>query len=280
MSTVQNAVARRNQNQPTIGELIQQLRPEIQRALPNGMNADRMARLALTVLRKTPKLANCTAESFAGSLLTAASLGLEPGNGEAYLVPYGKECQLIIGYQGFAKLFWQHPMAAHLDAQAVYENDDFDYAYGLDPFLRHKPAKGDRGQVTEYYAVAKLKTGASAFVVLSASEVKQLRGGKVGTSGDIKDPMHWMERKTALRQLVKLLPRSTDMDRALATDERTGAGLHRDRVAEREILDGSTPPAIENTPDAGPTNTDTGEVLTGELVDGDYNDAAWLEGQA
>src|SRR5258708_3628482 len=100
------------------------------------MNADRMARLALTVLRKTPKLANCTAESFAGSLLTAASLGLEPGNGEAYLVPYGKECQLIIGYQGFAKLFWQHPMAAHLDAQAVYANDDFDYAYGLDPFLR------------------------------------------------------------------------------------------------------------------------------------------------
>lgn len=276
MSTVQNAVARRNQNQPTIGELIQQLRPEIQRALPNGMNADRMARLALTVLRKTPKLAQCSAESFAGSLLTAASLGLEPGNGEAYLVPYKTECQLIIGYQGFAKLFWQHPMAAHLDAQAVYENDDFDYAYGLDPFLRHKPAKGDRGQVVEYYAVAKLKTGASAFVVLSAAEVKALRGGKVGTSGDIKDPMHWMERKTALRQLVKLLPRSTDMDRALATDERTGAGLHRDRVAERELVDGKTPPAIETT-EAGPTNIDTGEVYQAEIVD-EQADAAWLAG--
>jgi recombination protein RecT len=278
VSTVQNAVARRNQEQPTIGALIQQMRPEIQRALPNGMSADRMARLALTVLRKTPKLANCTAESFAGSLLTAASLGLEPGNGEAYLVPYGKECQLIIGYQGFAKLFWQHPMAAHLDAQAVHEKDDFDYAYGLDPFLRHKPAKGDRGAVTEYYAVAKLKTGASAFVVLSAAEVKLLRGGKVGTSGDIKDPMHWMERKTALRQLVKLLPRSTDMDRALGTDERTGSELHRDRVAERELIDGNTPPALT---EAGPVDTGTGEVLTGELVDEDAAaaDAAWQNGE-
>lgn len=278
MSTVQNAVAKRNENQPTIGSLIQQMRPEIQRALPRGMDADRIARLALTVLRKDPKLAKCAPESFAGALLSAAALGLEPGvNGEAYLVPYGRECNLIIGYQGFAKLFWQHPLAAHLDAQAVHENDQFDYAYGLNPFLTHKPAKGDRGQVTEYYAVAKLSTGASAFVVLSAAEVKALRGGKVGSSGNIPDPMHWMERKTAVRQLVKLLPKSSDMDRALAADEQHGTELHRGQVAEREILDGNRP-AIENTPDAGPTNTETGEVLQGELVEEGYDDAAWMAG--
>jgi recombination protein RecT len=190
------------------------------RALPKHMDADRLARLALTVVRQSDieahkarkpenSLARCTPESFAGALLTAAALGLEPGvNQEAYLVPYKGECTLIVGYQGFAKLFWQHPLAKHLDAHAVHAKDDFDYAYGLAQYLRHKPAKGERGKITHYYAVAELSTGASAFVVLTADEVKKLRGGKVGPSGNIPDPMHWMERKTALRQLVKLLPKS------------------------------------------------------------------------
>jgi recombination protein RecT len=280
VSSVQNAVAKRNENQPTLGQVIQRMVPEIQRALPRHMSGDRMARLALTVLRKDPALAKTTPESFAGALLTGAGLGLEPGvNNEAYLVAYGRECQLIIGYQGFAKLFWQHPLAAHLDAQAVHENDEFDYAYGLNPYLNHKPAKGDRGKVTDYYAVAKLSTGASAFVVLSAEEVKKLRGGKVGGNGKIADPMHWMERKTAVRQLVKLLLKSSEMDRAIRDDERGGSELHRERVVERELLDGKTAPAIENT-EAGPTNTDTGEVVQAEFVEEDptFDDAAWQNG--
>src|SRR5690625_5861271 len=95
---------------PTIGQVINQMQGEIARALPKGMDADRMARLALTVVRQTPRLAESTPQSFAGALLTAAALGLEPGvNGEADLVPYrGKkecitECQLIIGYQRVTK---------------------------------------------------------------------------------------------------------------------------------------------------------------------------------
>lgn len=250
-----NAMAKRDQDQPTIGQVIQQMRPEIERALPKGMDGDRMARLALTVVRQTPKLARCTPASFAGALLTAAALGLEPGvNGEAYLVPYGTECQLIIGYQGMAKLFWQHPMASYLDAQAVYAEDEFDYAYGLDPFLRHKPAMGERGEVVAYYAVAKLTSGASSFVVLSPQQVKALRQGKVGPSGDIKDPERWMERKTVLRQLVKLLPRSTQMNHALVSDERAGTELGSAKVPEA-ITSGM--PAHD---------PETGEVLSGEVM--------------
>jgi recombination protein RecT len=144
----------------TIPQFIQKLQPEIARALPKHMDGDRIARLALTVVRQSEieaqksrkpgnSLMNCTVDSFAGALLTAAALGLEPGvNQEAYLVPYKGECTLIVGYQGFAKLFWQHPLAKHLDAHAVHANDEFDYAYGIAQYLRHKPAKGERGQIT------------------------------------------------------------------------------------------------------------------------------------
>lgn len=248
---------------PSIGQVIQSMQGEIARALPKHMDADRMARLALTVVRQTPKLAQTTPESFAGALLTAAALGLEPGvNDEVYLVPYGRECQLIIGFKGMTKLFYQHPMAQYIDAQAVYERDDFDYAYGTNPFLNHKPARGDRGDVVEYYAVAKLSNGASAFVVLSPDEVKALRNGAEGPSGKIKDPQRWMERKTAIRQLVKLLPKSTTLATAAVTDERMGSDLRRDLP---QITGEQPATQIEHTPQ-GPVDTTTGEVLP----DGEY----------
>jgi recombination protein RecT len=244
---------------PTIATVIKQMAPEIQRALPRGMDGDRIARLALTAVRKDAKLAKCSPESFAGSLLTAAAMGLEPNvNGEAYLVPYKGECTLIIGYAGMAKLFWQSPLAKHLDAQAVRERDEFDYEYGLTPRLHHKPASGNRGQVVAYYAVAALTTGATRFVVLSPDEVKALRGGKIGTSGAIPDPQNWMERKTVLRQLFKTLPKTTHLNRALEVDERDGSELHRELVQEREAAD-TMRPAI-----AGP---DVDGAYPAEVVD-------------
>lgn len=247
MSTDVALPSERTAEPPSIGKIIERMQPELRRALPKGMDADRMARLALTVLRQSEmqaqaagkphmSLASCSPQSFAGALMTAAALGLEPGvNGEAYLVPYKRECQLIIGYQGYAKLFWQNPLARHLDAQAVYANDEFDYEYGLTPSLRHKPARGERGEVIYYYAVATLSTGGSSFVVLTPGEVKKLRGGKVGTSGNIDDPMRWMERKTVLRQLIKTLPRSTQLNAAMNADEELGTSLRARRAADAVI---------------------------------------------
>lgn len=257
--TATTEIARADE-QTTIAQYLRRLQPEIARALPMGMDADRVTRLALTVIRQSDiearkadkpeaSLANCSPESFAGSLLTASALGLEPGvNGEAYLVPYRRECTLIIGYQGYAKLFWQHPLAKHIDAHAVREKDEFDYGYGLGQYLRHKPAIGDRGKIILYWAAAELSTGASAFVVLTADEVKELRGGKVGPSGQIKDPMHWMERKTALRQLFKITPKSTGLAAAIAVDEQTGAVLAQ-RAIPKAIAAGDA--VSELPPSAG-----------------------------
>jgi recombination protein RecT len=239
-----------NPKPATIASFIQAMTPELARALPRGLDADRMARLALTVVRKTPKLAECTQASFAGALMTSAALGLEPGvNGEAHLVPYKNrgtlECQLIIGYPGFVKLFYQHPLAEHIDAQAVYERDEFDFEYGSNRFLRHRPAVGDRGDIVAYYAIATLTSGGSHFVVLTPQQVKDLRRGKEGSNGDIPDPERWMERKTALRQLVKMLPKSAVLTHAFEADEQPGSSRRARQVAE-DVID---------------VNPETGEVL-------------------
>lgn len=271
MTSVRGAVATQQQK-PTVEAFIGQIVPEIQRALPKGMDGDRIARLALTVVRKDRNLQQCDPYSFAGALLTAAALGLEVGTGEAHLVAYKGECTFIPDYKGLSKLFYQHPLARHLDCQAVYERDEFDYAYGLEPYLTHKPARGDRGAITEYYAVASLSTGAKAFVVLTPDEISALRGGKVGPDPRFKggDPMHWMERKTVLKQLMKLLPKSTTLQKALDADEKTG----RELAYERAVEGGVAPTAIESPPVQQGVDPATGEVADGVIVK-EPNEPAW-----
>lgn len=246
-----------SQPPPTLTQLIQRMGPEIQRALPTHLSGERIARLALTEIRKSEmakaagkskrSLAECQPESFLGALLTASAIGVEVGTPEAYLVPYGRECQLIIGYQGYTKLFWQHPQAAALDAFAVFSKDEFDYAYGLDAFLRHKPARGDRGPVVNYYAAVSLSTGGRHFEVFTPEEIRELRNGKVGGNGDIRDPQRWMERKTAIRQVLKPMPKSVQLAKAVDSDERDGSELYLDRVAEKEPAQALTPGVDEST---------------------------------
>jgi recombination protein RecT len=266
------AVARRADqgSGPTLAQYFRSLEPEMARALPKHMPAERMARIALTTVRrdKTGKLGRCTPESFAGALLTAAQLGLEVGNDEAYLVPYSGEVTLIVGYQGYAKLFWQSPLARHLDAQAVHAADFFEYEYGLSPRLVHRPAMvADRGPVVAFYAVAALSTGGSAFVVLSPEQVKALRA--TSKRPDVRDPMMWMERKTALRQLFKLLPKSAELNAALAADDQVRTDLTENVVESASYIDAEPPAAIEQVdPQTGeiPPPPDPDEPLWGEVA--------------
>lgn len=245
--------------QPSLVAALEKIKPELERALPRHLSGDRIARIVLTEVRKTPKLAQCTPDSFYGALLTAAALGLEPGvNGEAYLVPYDDrkrgvtECQLIVGYQGVAKLFWQHPLAKRMSAEYVCENDHFAYDKGLTLRLEHTPATGERGAVIGYYAIVELSTGGIAFDYFTADQIKRLRGGRVGPSGQIADPERWMERKTALKQVLKLLPKSVELTTAIRADETLGS-----MAVGKAIAAGDPTPELEYAdaePDADPTN--------------------------
>lgn len=197
----------------TVAQLIERQRGEIARALPKHMDADRIARIALTLFRQTPGLSRCDPQSFIGALMTASQLGLEPGPlGEAYLVPYGTQVTFIPGYRGLIKLAWQSGQLKHIDAQVVREGDDFDFAYGLEPYLRHRPARRDRGKVTEVYACATFLNGGSAFVVMSVEDVEAIRRrSKASKSGPWVTDWDAMAKKTLIKQLIRFLPLSTDL---------------------------------------------------------------------
>lgn len=241
----------KNGSSGTLKEFVRDMTPQIARALPAHVSPERIARIALTELRTVKHLAECTKESFGGALMTCAQLGLEPGKatGEAYLIPFfnkhrrAYEVSLIIGYAGMVKLFYQHPLAAGLDAQTVYESDEFEYQLGLDPVLRHKPMMtGNRGRPIAYYAVARLKGGGSAFTVMSPADIEANRQrSKAKDDGPWQTDYDEMAKKTCIRRLAKLLPKSTELSQALLQDEGVRTSLELDAVDEAPLYPDAIP---------------------------------------
>lgn len=217
----------------TLLDTLEGMRPQIARALPSMVEPDRFIRVALTTLRRTPKLLQCTPESVLGGLMTSAQLGLEPGPlGHAYLVPFynGKtkqhEAQWIIGYTGIIDLARRSGSIETMIARAVYEEDLFDVEYGLNERLEHKPnlVTDDRGPLLYTYAIAKYVGGGHNFVVLGRGDIEkakqQSQTGRAN-KGPWVDHFEPMALKTAVRRLRPFLPLSVEMRDAFASDEQT-----------------------------------------------------------
>lgn len=214
----------------TIKQWITTMTPEIKKALPSVITPERFTRMALTAVSSNPKLAECTPESFMGSLMQAAQLGLEPNTplGQAYLIPFKNkginEAQFQIGYKGLIDLAHRSGEFKMIDAHEVYENDDFDYAYGLEPVLKHVPRLDGRGNVIAYYAVFTLKNGGHGFVVMSKEDIQKhastfSQAYKSGYASPWKSNFDEMAKKTVLKKVLKYAPIKTEFVRELAQDE-------------------------------------------------------------
>lgn len=215
-------------NQKQVVNLLEKLKPQMALALPAHMTADRMARIALTEYRKTPKLLECDPMSVAASVMVCAQLGLEIGVlGQAYLVPYNNrkkgttECQFILGYKGMIDLARRSGQIISIAAHCVYSNDEFHYEYGLNEDLKHVPTSEKRKDFIAVYAVAKLVGGGYQFEVLTKADVEDIRrSSKAGGAGPWAEHFDEMARKSAIRKLFKYLPASVEMQKAVAYEEK------------------------------------------------------------
>lgn len=255
--------------------LLEKMMPEMERALPKHMTGERLARIALTNIKMTPKLLECDLTSLLGQIMVAAQLGLEPGVlGQFYLVPFrnGKtgryEVQGIVGYQGYIELFYRTGLVETVFAGPVYENDEFDFRYGLNESLEHVPARGDRGRVTHFYAYAKMKGGSYRFFVMTVADVNKIKGrSKAKDSGPWQTDPEAMGAKTALRQLAKWMPKSVEI-RGTVAEGGAPMSLAEAFAVDDSGVDYSIADAAEDTT-AEVIDESTGEVIeteqTGEL---------------
>jgi len=184
-------------------------------ALPKHIDGKRFQRIALTVLRTNEKLQQCNPYSVIGALMKAAQLGLEPDLlGQCYLIPFGNECQFIVGYQGLIELVIRTGKVSKIQAQIVYENDTFECTFGDGGRLFHQPNyDSDRGKVRGAYCYVALTGGISFYEFMSTSEIEKIRDKYSKNKGDNsiwKNSPEEMFKKTVIRRAFKMLPKSTD----------------------------------------------------------------------
>lgn len=232
----------------TIKDYINAMSGEIAKALPQVMTPERFTRIALSAVSNTPKLGNCTPQSFLGAMMNAAQLGLEPNTplGQAYLIPFENrkkgvtECQFQIGYKGLIDLAYRSGEVKMIDAQTVYENDEFEYELGIDPVLKHKPARTNRGNPIYFYATFKLTNGGQGFHVMSIEDVREhaKKYSKTYNNGPWQTNFEEMAKKTVLKKLLKYAPLKTEFVKQVTQDEtiKTEISDHMEDV-QNEYMD-------------------------------------------
>ena len=267
----------------TVANFFDANKAAIKAVLPQHMTPDRMCKIALRAMQTTPKLMQCTVNSLFGAVISCAQLGLEPNTpqGHIYLIPFENkrkgttEVQVIIGYKGLIDLARRSGQIVSISSHAVRENDLFDVDFGTEESIKHKPRlDGERGEITGFYAVAKLKDGGTQFEYMSRGEVDRIRNDSQGYKTALRfakegQPLNtpWatnyeeMGRKTAIRRLCKYLPMSIEMANAIELDHRADVGLSQnmDAVLDGEFNVVDEPiSAIDHAPDAIETEAISG----------------------
>jgi recombination protein RecT len=198
---------------------------EIRKALPSHMSAERMARVALTAMTRVPKLAECTQQSFFKCLLDLSAWGLEPDGRRAHLIPYGKECTLILDYKGIVELAYRSGFVTNIHADVVRTGDVFEFSLGK--VTKHTPwafrvdadKPKEAGEIVAAYTIIDMRDGASKHEVMTRDEVDLIRKrSRAGGSGPWQTDFSEMAKKTVFRRASKWLPLSAEAHDAFERD--------------------------------------------------------------
>ena len=228
--------------------LLNQFKGEIAKALPKHLSADRMARIALTAFRRNPALGKCDPRSVFAAVIQASQLGLEMDTlGQAYPIPYGRECQFVPGWRGLVELVNRSGRGT-VWTGAVYEGDDFEWALGDTPFVRHRPrGEYDLELMTHAYAVGRAK--GSEWPVIEVWPVARVikhrdRYNKVGSRHYSFDNFEMYARKVVLLQVLKYIPMSPELSTAIELNDAAEVG--KQRLSVDDAIDGTWVPVPDD----------------------------------
>lgn len=194
------------------------------------MNFNREAGFAIQILTNNPYLLKCDPETIKHAIVNVALTGitLNPALKYAYLVPRKVKnelkCILDISYIGMIKILTDAGAVKNVDAGVIYSNDKYDFRRGSDPYFKHQPALSQRGNKVGAYAIAFLRDGGFQFEILGKEEIEKIRATSESYKNeDGRKYSPWetwedeMWKKSALKRLFKLLPKTNFSDQLIAS---------------------------------------------------------------
>ena len=206
---------------------------DLENLLPSHIDMERFRISVVNEVTKNPRLLQCSKRSLQNAFISASYFGLEPNSitGSSYIVPYGKEATLVVGYKGLIDLVTRAGVCDSVDAKVVYERDLFKPKAGTHPSLDHelyveKSEQDSRGDMIGVYAVAFLGDGkAPKFEYLPKSEcLKIKKDSKASNSSYSPWNTHFeaMCKKSAIKRVIQTLPKNSNRDSksGLTIDER------------------------------------------------------------
>lgn len=177
----------------------------------------------------------CDPQSIIMAVGIAVQTGLVIGK-TIHLVPLAGKLQAWTDYKGDIELVLGSGAARAVDAQAVYENDFFEYELGDTPFVKHRPALGaKRGKLIAGYCIAWINgTGTlKKITVMSLDQVEKIRAkSKSWSPSKVPECPDWYVIKTCVHRNCKALPKNPRLARVLALFD------HQDQIdGEDQELD-------------------------------------------
>jgi len=230
----------------------------------HGISVPQFIQVVMSEIKKNEKLLQAFMEnpsSMFASILAGAEIGLIPSDmiGEFYLIPrnlkqadgkYKMSVTPLIGYKGLVNIILRGGEVSRVHTEVVYEGDVFEPIYGLEPNIIHKPnfdVPRTSDKIKYAYAVAKMKSGEYQFCVMTRAEIEGVRNmSKNSNDLYFNDKMginRWMERKCALIQLSKMLPKDYYSKKAIGMDSmlESGALLTLDDNNNVKIIESKIP---------------------------------------
>lgn len=229
--------------------------------LPAHLTPRRMTQLILAAANENPRILDCKQSTIASAIKVLSELGLEPGGtlGLAYLIPYGRDLTVQIGYKGLCALALRSGMVRSITADVVYQSevDQGLFSFTRGPVsVRHEGSlsvdRTDPDQLVAAWCRIELMTDGVLIDVLTKAEIHARRAKSAAWQNPTSPWQQYtaaMWRKTALRKLIGggTVPQSSAMKHAFElepahvdSDVVHNAAImaeHQDDVADSAALD-------------------------------------------
>jgi recombination protein RecT len=247
-------VTTQNKNM-TLGELMHS--PAVVGKLNEVWSSPQMASSfmssVISVANGNPQLRRAQPMSIIGAAMVAATMQLQvvPTLGQAYLIPYGSQCQLQVGYLGLLQLCQRSGQFKKILAAPVHEGeyvsgDEFNEDYVFDK----KQRTSDK--VIGYMAKFELLNGFTKVAYWDVDKVKAhaskfSQAFRAGYNSPWKSDFDSMAMKTVLKSILKFAPKSIEMQKAVTFDQ---AVVNTNTPATSDVqdldIDAFTPEYVDN----------------------------------
>ncbi|MEQ1890738.1 MAG: recombinase RecT [Alphaproteobacteria bacterium] len=225
---------------------MQQMRPEFEKVLPQGVTAEKFVRTVITAIQTNPALAEPSIRaSLMNACMKAAADGLLPDGRESALLirnnkektPDGDKWRKEVNYQamvaGDIKFMRQRAGVLSMAARVVHQNDEYLFVYGDNERFEHTPlmaGEDERGKIIAAYVIARMRNGGIERELMTVGEIENTR-----KQSKQPDSLMWSKfysegcKKTVIKRLRKRLPGAEmEADEEDFDDERAVAVVAHD----------------------------------------------------